>query len=191
MASDTSHPPGVPAADRERVQTLVRELRSATAAQCSGGDMVPVHEFLHQVREALCMEVAFVSEFVAGQRVFTAVSLGDPQDAAVVQGGSDALLDTYCRLVAEGSLEPVVRSTADHPALAALPITQALRIGCYLSARVVLRSGAVFGTVCCFSSAPRADLQAVDAAALQAIAEAVAASVDHSGHIRAPIWRAG
>lgn len=66
-----------------------------------------------------------------------------------------------------------------------------LRIRSDLSATILLGSGQVFGTLCCSSGQSRSDLQAIDAAALQAVADAIASDIDRHGRLTERIWQWG
>ena len=121
----------------------------------------PLTFLLAQVRQALGMDIVFVSRLSDTQRVFEVVS-AEGELADVAPGVSDPLLETYCHRVAEGRLPAVVADTSGNAEVRALPVTDRLDIRAYLSAPVVLANGRVFGTVCCISHEPRPDL--VDAA---------------------------
>lgn len=173
-----------------RLLTLAGAVAVASGEGSSLPELDPLCAFLGEVRQALGMEVAFVSRIRQGSRVVESVNAA-PGAAALRGGDADELDDTYCQMVLDGRLDPVIRDVAAHPQAAALPITQRLRIRSYISATVVLRSGQVFGTLCCYSGQPRADLQAIDAAALQAVADAIAADIDRHGRLTARIWQWG
>ena len=149
----------------------------------------PLTFLLAQVRQALGMDIAFVSRFSDSERVFEVVSAeGELTDIA--PGVSDPLLETYCHRVAHGRLPAVIQDTAQSAEASSLAITQRLDIRAYLSAPVMLANGRVFGTVCCISHQPRPDLVEADAKALQAVAQAVAASIDRKGRVRFASWTA-
>lgn len=151
----------------------------------------PMTFLLAQVRQALGMDVVFVSQFVDQERVFEVVSAAGEHASQFTPGRSNPLLDTYCQRIVEARLPAVIRDTQDIPAAFELPITQALQIRAYLSAPIVLADGAIFGTVCCISHSPREDLREKDAAALAEVAKAVAASIDRNGRIRYARWTGG
>jgi GAF domain-containing protein len=177
------------ATDAARLLCLARDVPAATGAWNTDTRLEPLTAFLREVRRALGMQVAFVARFARGHRVVAAVDLDAPARVPLLAGDIDELEDTYCHLVAREQLHAVVRDTAAHPGISALPITRRLGIGCYISARVVLRSGEVYGTLCCFSQEARPDLQEIDAAALQAVADAIAADIDRHGQLTSRIWQ--
>ncbi|MGZ5180336.1 MAG: GAF domain-containing protein [Ramlibacter sp.] len=172
-----------------KLLAIENEIAAATASYSTAAALEPLSRFLEQVRDALGMDVAFISQFVGERRHVETVTVAGDAQPNITKGSSDSLVDTYCKLVADGELPAVINDVADNPRAAALPITGALNIKSFLSARVVLRDGTVFGTVCCFSHQPRPDLVEADAKALRGIAEAIAACVQRDGTVQGPVWR--
>ena len=172
-----------------RLAEIAQSIAFATWAGTTDQRLLALSTYLTAVREALGMEVAFVSQLLEQRRVFKVVSSSPGSQSPIRVGHSDPLLDTYCMYVLQGRLPPVIRDirTADHQA-ALLPITEQLGIGCYLSAPVVLPDGRVFGTLCCFSRQARPDLVDEDGQALGKVADAIAAAVDEGGNVR-PLLR--
>jgi GAF domain-containing protein len=173
----------------ERLAEVAQSISIATSAGTTDERLRALSPFLAQVRDALGMEVAFVSQLVDKRRVFRVVSVSQDEHSPVQVGRSDALLDTWCMYVVQGRLPPVirdVRSSAHEAAL--LPITERLGIGCYVSAPVVLPGGQVFGTLCCFSHGARPDLVDADGEALREVARAIGSAVDTQGEVRPPKW---
>jgi GAF domain-containing protein len=164
------------------VVDVAAEIAAATAQAATHTHLRPLSDYLREIREALRMDIAFVSEFVDERRVFAIVDVS-AGESTVVPGASDPLLDTYCKRIVSGELPCLIPDAGGLPEAAALPITQALRIGAYLSAPIVLKSGRVFGTLCCLSHAPQPGLRQYDADALAAVANAIAASIDRHGRI--------
>jgi GAF domain-containing protein len=168
---------------------IAQSIAIATSVGSTDERLGALTPFLAQVREALRMEVAFVSQLLEDRRVFKVVSASRAGDSAVQVGHSDSLLDTYCLYVVQGRLPPVIRnirSIAHEAAL--LPITQRLNIGCYVSAPVVLSSGQVFGTLCCFSSGERPDLMEADGQAVREVARAIAGAVERDSVVGPLRW---
>lgn len=170
---------------------LARALEAATGDWSTQPELEPLAAFLGEVRQALGMEVAFVSRFHAGRRIVEAASASADVEKPLRAGDADEVDETYCQLILKGQLDPVIRDVEAHPQAAQLEITQRLKIRSYISATVVLNSGAVFGTLCCYSGQARSDLQAIDAAALQAVADAIAADIDRHGRLTERIWQWG
>ena len=171
-----------------RLAQIAQSIAFATWAGTTDQRLQALSSYLTAVRETLGMEVAFVSQLLEQRRVFKVVSVSPLTDAPIRVGNSDPLLDTYCMYVLQGRLPPVIRDirSAGHEA-ALMPITQRLGMGCYLSAAVVLTSGRIFGTLCCFSRQARLDLLDEDGQALGGVARAIAAAVDEDGTSSAPL----
>jgi len=168
---------------------IAQSIAIATSVGSTDERLNALTPFLAQVREALRMDVAFVSQLIETRRVFKVVSASRAADSAVKVGHSDSLLDTYCLYVVQGRLPPVIRNirSSSHEAVL-LPITERLHIGCYVSAPVVLSNGHVFGTLCCFSSSARPDLTEADGEALRDVARAVARAVQGGGSVGPLQW---
>jgi GAF domain-containing protein len=179
-----------PLPDRPALAAITREFAVATADFATRDDHRPLSDFLAQVREALGMDIAFVSEFAGERRVFRVVSVASQEPSPVAPGNSDPLVDSYCLRVLEGRLPRAIPDTGVSEEAMSLPITRQLRIGAYLSVPIVMKNGEVFGTLCCFSHASRPDLGEEDVQALENVADAVAASIDRSGALRRKIWTA-
>lgn len=175
--------------DTALLEDVVRDYAVATAQDSNRPSMRSVSELLARVRKALGMDIAFISEVRDERRVFRVTSVDMAAPNRLVQpGGSDALIDTYCKLILEGSLPAVTRDTREHPEVAALPITGRLGIRAYLSVPIVLRDGSVFGTLCCFSHSPRPQLRDQDAVALRDVANLIAAGIGRSGALKETLW---
>lgn len=131
-----------------------------------------VREVLKLMREHLAMDVAFASRFLGGRRILWRVEAIDPfwQDA---EGSSDALERSFCQRVVDGRLPRLVTDVRRLPSFAELPPTSA-PIGAHLSVPIVLPDGLVYGTACCFSSAPNEALTHRDLKRLQMAADMIA-----------------
>lgn len=112
-----------------------------------------VAEALHSVRSLLGMEVAFVSEFSSGRRVFRYVDCCN-EFAPIQVGGSDPVEETYCQRVIDGRLPELLPDTGQNREACSLPITRALGIGVYVGVPIRFNDGALYGTFCCFSARP-------------------------------------
>ena len=161
-----------------RLVEIAQSIAFATTAGTTDSRFGWLVPYLGQVRAALGMEVAFVSQLVGEHRVFRVISTSRQQTADLDVGRAERLLDTYCMYVVQGRLPPVIRDvrSSSHEA-ALLPITERLAIGCYVSAPVMLPDGRIFGTLCCFSRGPSPDLMDSDGEALREVARAIGASL--------------
>jgi len=135
-----------------------------------------IQEILHAARQHLGMNVAFVSEFVGGQRVFRYVDCGAGKRLIEV-GGSDPLEESYCHWVAEKKLPELIRDPAEHPFTRHLAATKAVPVGAHVSVPIRLRDGELFGTFCCFSLEPDQSLTERDLATMRAFAQVAGAQI--------------
>lgn len=157
-----------------------------------GSNRDTLRTFLSQVRTALGMEVAFISHLTDDRQLVVPVVDKDPASPVPLDDGDTRSAEnTYCRLLAEGWLPPVVHDVLEVPHLACLPATGPLGIRTYVSSAIRLSTGKVVGTVCCFSRTVRRDIVENDQRALQAIADAIALSLRADGRLKSPIWPAG
>jgi EAL domain-containing protein (putative c-di-GMP-specific phosphodiesterase class I) len=129
---------------------------------------------LAAMRRHLGMEVAFLSEFVGGRRVFRFVD-AEKKSNGMHAGASDPLEDSYCQHVVDGRLPELMvdaRTIAAAKALAAA--TESLPVGAHLSVPVRLPDGSVYGTFCCFSTRPNPSLNERDLAIMRVFADWIA-----------------
>lgn len=173
-------------ADIPGLTTVVHDFMVSTADGDSDGDEQALADLLRKVREILDLDVAFVSEFIDGKRVFKTVDSKVFQ-SSVVKGGSDSLEETYCQRIVDGRMPLLIPNTAYDSEAVKLRVTDTLNIRAYLSAPVVLSTGEVYGTVCCIGNTPSPHLSHKEVAALRFVAEMVAQHVERgSRQNRAP-----
>ena len=123
------------------------------------------------------MDVAFLSEFTNGQRVFRYVDASS-ENQPVKVGNSDPLDESYCQRVTDGRLPELIQDAAALPAALELPVTKALPVGAHLSIPVRLKDGRVYGTFCCFSFKPDYTLSPRDLSTLRVFADLAADAID-------------
>ncbi|MDB5744102.1 MAG: hypothetical protein JWR68_2417 [Polaromonas sp.] len=138
-----------------------------------------VPEILKLLREGMSMDVAFVSEFVAGQRVFRHVDAA-PEKAPIAVGGADPLERSWCQRVVDGRLPEYIPVVSADPASAELEKALPFRIGTHFSTPIVLKSGEIYGTLCCFSFFPQEAPNPIDLQRLKYTAQLTAIRIDHS-----------
>jgi EAL domain-containing protein (putative c-di-GMP-specific phosphodiesterase class I) len=135
-----------------------------------------IDKMLHAVREHLGMDVAFLAEFRARDRIFRHV---DAKTTAPIQAGDTLTLDKgYCQRVVDGRLPQLIRDAGAHPEAAALPETSAIPIGSHLSVPIRLGDGRIYGTLCCFSFIPDVSLTERDLQIMRVLAELLADQID-------------
>ena len=158
------------------VGVTVSELLVATADSSDALVDGSVAEVLRAMRERMSLDVVFVSEFVAGRRVFRHVD-GNGKGPEIRPGASDPLEATFCQRVVDGRLGELVTDAASLPASAGLPPTP-FRVGAHLSTPIVLKDGRTYGTLCCFSTTPNPLLRQSDLQMLRQCAQLVARKLE-------------
>lgn len=149
------------------------------------GNSVP--DILHAVRQHLKMEVAFVSEFIGGRRVFRYVDSNWARNPVAV-GNGDPLEDSYCQRVVDGRLPELVNDAQMNPVASELPVTFAIPVGAHMSVPIRLSDGSVYGTFCCFSRTADASLNLRDLSLMRVFADLAGKMIDrertihHSQH---------
>jgi len=141
-------------------------------------------QVLSIVRRHLGMEVAFISEFINGERVFKFVDVKST-DSVISAGDSDPLEETYCQRIVRSELANIIHDTAANSITNKLDVTDKLSIGSYMGVPIMLSSGDVYGTFCCYKNSSDETLNERDLYFLSAIAEI--ASVLIEKHIEAEI----
>lgn len=132
------------------------------------GNSVP--DMLHAVREHLKMEVAFVSEFVRGQRIFRHVDSTWAKNPVRV-GEGNPLEESYCARVVDGRMPELMNNAQTNPCAAELPATFAIPVGAHLSVPITMSDGSVYGTFCCFSRSADHSLNQRDLSLMRMFAE--------------------
>ena len=112
-----------------------------------------LEELLSEVRSALGMEVAFVSQFVGERLVLRAVE-GDGESFGWHEGDVLPLDESYCKRVLDGRINNVVPDAGDEDATRDLWVTSEADIGSYAAVPLVLSDGRLYGTLCCVSHYP-------------------------------------
>jgi EAL domain-containing protein (putative c-di-GMP-specific phosphodiesterase class I) len=156
--------------DRSSSEIDVCLAEPVRALVADGPAVGTIRRILEAARLHLGMDVAFLSEFVAGRRIFRAVSAA-PTEAVVRTGDSDPLEETICQRIADGRLPQLMPDARRVPAAMELPAKAARPVGAHLSVPLKLRDGRVYGTFCCMSSAPNLSLNDRDLQVLRAFAD--------------------
>src|SRR5215204_5022468 len=112
-----------------------------------------LESLLSLVREALQMDVAFVSEFAGDQLLFRALE-GDAESFGWQEGESFPINESYCKRVLDGRIPDVVPNAKREDATKDLRVTSEADMGSYCAVPLVLSDGRLYGTLCCVSHAP-------------------------------------
>ena len=132
---------------------------------------------LEALKEGLGMEVAFVSEFDRRRMVFRKL-VGDGESFGWREGRSIPLDDTYCRLLTEGRLPPVVPDAGADGRVRGLDVTGEAGIGSYVGVPIRFSDGRLYGTLCCASHEPDPTLRERDARFVAVLARLVGDQIE-------------
>ena len=123
--------------DMDTIQraSQVDQFADVLFGQLSGGEDAfsdTMSCLVQSVRKRLNMEVAFVSEFTSGRRVFRFVD--SQQGVEIIRvGQGDPLDESYCQRVVDGRLPELITNAQLLPAARELPVTEALPVGAHVS----------------------------------------------------------
>jgi EAL domain-containing protein (putative c-di-GMP-specific phosphodiesterase class I) len=134
-------------------------------------------EALTAIRSHLKMDVAFISEFTDGRRLFRQVDASNG-NAPIQVGGSDPIGDSYCQRIVDGRLPELIPDAFEFPAAMELPATAALPVRAHISVPIYLQDGQIYGTFCCFSSTPDRSLNDRDLDMMRMVADLAARQID-------------
>ena len=109
-----------------------------------------IEHMLRDVREALQMDVAFISKFSEDQLVFWALE-GDAESFGWQEGDSFPIDESYCKRVLDGRIPPTVPDAKREDATKHQRVTSEADIGCYCAVPLALSDGRLYGTLCCVS----------------------------------------
>ncbi len=143
----------------------------------SGRTADGINRTLALAREALGMDVAFVSEFVDDRMEFRALE-GNARSFGVQEGEDMPLEGTFCKRVVEGSLPNVVPDARNDERVSDLAVTREANIGSYVGLPLRFSDGRVYGTLCCLSHSPEPRLRERDARFMEVLARLVAEQLE-------------
>lgn len=127
-------------------------------------------KLVHLVRKHLDMQVAFIAKFENGRRIFQSVD-SSLQHCPIAPEQYDLEEDTYCRKIADKELDPIINDTTKNKVTAQMAVTEKLTIGSYIGLPIILNSGKIYGTFCCYSNEYDDSLNKRDLSYLGLIAE--------------------
>ena len=141
-----------------------------------------IEQLLYAVREALQMDVAFVSQFAQDRLVFRALE-GDAESFGWREGKGFPLDESYCKRVLEGRIPEVVPDARDEDATKDLRVTTEADMGSYCAVPLVLSDGRLYGTLCCVSHAPDPWLRERDLGLMERAARQVIKHLERRGRL--------
>jgi GAF domain-containing protein len=139
-----------------------------------------VERLLSTVREAMEMDVAFVSEFDGDQLVFRALE-GDAESFGWREGEGFPLDESYCKRVLDGRLPSVIPDARSEGRTRDLWVTSEANIGSYVAVPVVLSDGRPYGTLCCVSHRADPWLRERDLGLMEGVAREVSRQLKREG----------
>ena len=161
------------------LQVTISDLLVATADDCDLQLDSAISEVLKALRDKLGMDVVFCSEFVDGCRIFRQVETTGIRPTVSV-GGSDLLEESWCQRVVDGRLGRYITDTRRDPLASSLTKDLPFPIGTHISTPILLKSGAVYGTLCCFTFSPKENPDLEDLRTLELTAKLIALRLDRS-----------
>ena len=176
MRAISNGAPPSPAHDRTDRATEAGRLEGL-AELASGRTPSAVEHTLTLAREALDMDVAFVSRFAEDRMEFRALE-GDAESFGWQEGGGVPLEGTFCKRVVDGNLPSVVPDAGSDGRVSGLEVTREAGIGSYVGVPLRFSNGRVYGTLCCLSHAPEPRLRERDARFIEVLARLVADQIE-------------
>ncbi len=142
-----------------------------------GASSSGIQSMLNAVRTHLDMDLAFISEFADGRRIFRDVDsrAGSP---TVKTGDSDPLDEAYCYAMATGALPELVHDIAISREGKLINSRHKNLIRSHLSVPILLDDGRCYGALCCTSAQPDHSLNKRDLKVLRVFADIAARQID-------------
>src|SRR3712207_2828575 len=141
-----------------------------------------IERLLSTVREAMEMDVAFVSEFAEDRLVFRALE-GDAESFGWREGEGFPLDASYCKRVLDGRIPSIVPDAKDEHWTKNLWVTSEADIGSYVAIPLVLSDGRLYGTLCCVSHTPDPWLRERDLRLMERIARGLVERLERNGNL--------
>ena len=141
-----------------------------------------IEDRLRDVREALNMDVAFVSKFDGDQLVFRKLE-GDADSFGWREGESFPIDESYCKRVLDGRVPRVVPDAKRQEATRDLRVTSEADIRSYCAVSLVLSDGRLYGTLCCVSHEPDPGLRESDLGMMERTARWLVGQLDRRGRL--------
>ncbi len=138
-----------------------------------------IQESLRALRTHLNMDIAFISRFTEGKREFLFVD-ADSDNPPIVPGGADLLEDSYCQRVIDGRLPEIIPDALLNDEALSLPATRLLPVRAHLSVPIVLKSGKIYGTYCCFSYSADQSLNERDRSMMRIFADMIGTLIEET-----------
>ena len=141
-----------------------------------------IEDMLRDVREALQMDVAFVSKFDGDQLVFRKLE-GDAESFGWQEGESFPIDESYCKRVLDGRIPQMVPDAKREEATRDLRVTSEAGMGSYCAVPLVLSDGRLYGTLCCVSHEPDPWLREKDLGIMERTARWLVEQLERRGRL--------
>lgn len=141
-----------------------------------------IKQLLHSFRVRLDMEVAFVSQFISGRRLFRYIDNAKNIDIVQV-GASDPLDESYCKKVVDGLLPELIHDAQSSELACTIAATKAVPVGGHISVPIYLSNGQIFGTYCAFCRHARLDLNEKDLALIRIYADITSSLIENNHEV--------
>ena len=141
-----------------------------------------IEHLLSDVRRALRMDVAFVSEFAGDELVFRKLE-GDSGSFGWREGTSFPIDESYCKRVLDGRIPRVVPDARREDATRDLRVTSEAGMGSYCAVPLVLSDGRLYGTLCCVSHEPDPRLRESDLGIMERTARWLVEDLERRGRL--------
>src|SRR4051794_31491819 len=116
-----------------------------------------IESALNAAREGLEMEIAYLAEFTDDEQIFHSLT-GDLDSFGIEEGEVVPLEDSYCQRMCTGTVANIVHDVGNDEHLGPLALTQRGNVGTYVGVPLRFSDGRLYGTFCCLSHAPDADI---------------------------------
>jgi EAL domain-containing protein (putative c-di-GMP-specific phosphodiesterase class I) len=141
------------------------------------GDRSPRESQLARVmglaRRHLNMDVVYVGQFTGDRQVYRGLD-GDPERFGMSLGDGPPLETTFCQRMVTGQIPSAIPDTSREAGVADLLGSVAGGVGAYVGVPITLPDGSVYGTFCCLSQEPVAEVTERDVRFMAMLAELLA-----------------
>ena len=135
-----------------------------------------IAELLNTARRSLQMSVAFLTRMDGTTQTLEVVE--SPLPHVLTDGITQPQETSFCQAIVNGTLPPVIPDVRQYPHAMALPAAKLPRIRSWVSAKVQLSDGTLYGTFCAFGFTSDPELTTRDGALMQVLASAAATIIE-------------
>lgn len=164
--------------DSQGLEVTVAEMLVATADEADYLIDGSVSEVLKLLRDRMKMDVVFVSEMTGGERILRCVDQ-TPGQKVVSEGETVSAEETWCQRVVDGRLPEYIADGALVQRQGLAP-RMPFPVGTYLGTPIVMASGEIYGTLCCFSFGSNPEVTGQDVKKLRYTAQLTAQKIERS-----------